>query len=197
MILTDEFIYTQLAEEEQFQENGRFSKARFESFARSNGFIPSDYLKRVREDFLISIWRQSIINSSFITDLDVSESMALADQERDITFIKLSAERFKNSVSYQEEDLQNYYLENKSAYMSPDRAKVSYVSLDSEELQSTVKVSEEEILKRSEDIIKQGVSGIVYGRNVIQHDNPAGITRALMAVVHDGLSAKEALNLIN
>ncbi len=154
MILTDEFIYTQLAEEEQFQENGRFSKARFESFARSNGFIPSDYLKRVREDFLISIWRQSIINSSFITDLDVFESMALADQERDITFIKLSAERFKNSVSYQEEDLQNYYQENKSAYMSPDRAKVSYVSLDSKELQSTVKVSDEDIKLEYEDYLR-------------------------------------------
>ena len=153
-ILTDEFIYTQLAEEEQFQENGRFSKARFESFARSNGFIPSDYLKRVREDFLISIWRQSIINSSFITDFDVSESMTLADQERDITFIKLSAERFKNSVSYQEEDLQNYYVENKSAYMSPDRAKVSYVSLDSKELQSSVKVSEEEIKLEYEDYLR-------------------------------------------
>ncbi|URQ67201.1 SurA N-terminal domain-containing protein [SAR86 cluster bacterium] len=153
-ILTDEFIYTQLAEEEQFQENGRFSKARFESFARSNGFIPSDYLKRVREDFLISIWRQSIINSSFITDLDVFESMALADQERDITFIKLSAERFKNSVIYQEEDLQNYYQENKSAYMSPDRAKVSYVSLDSKELQSTVKVSEEDIKLEYEDYLR-------------------------------------------
>ncbi|URQ68745.1 SurA N-terminal domain-containing protein [SAR86 cluster bacterium] len=154
MILTDEFIYTQLAEEEQFQENGRFSKARFESFARSNGFIPSDYLKRVREDFLISIWRQSIINSNFITDLDVSESMALADQERDITFIKLSAERFRNSVSYQEEDLQNYYLENKSAYMSPDRAKVSYVSLDSEGLQSIVEVSEEDIKLEYEDYLR-------------------------------------------
>ena len=153
-ILTDEFIYTQLAEEEQFQENGRFSKARFESFARSNGFIPSDYLKRVREDFLISIWRQSIINSSFITDLDVSESMALADQERDVTFIKLTAEKFKNSVSYQEEDLQNYYIENKSAYMSPDRAKVSYVSLNSEELQGVIKVSEEDIKLEYEDYIR-------------------------------------------
>ena len=153
-ILTDEFIYTQLAEEEQFQENGRFSKARFESFARSNGFIPSDYLKRVREDFLISIWRQSIINSSFITDLDVSESMALADQERDITFIKLTAERFKNSVSYQEEDLQNYYIENKPAYTSPDKAKVSYISLNSEELQSTVNVSEEDIRLEYEDYIR-------------------------------------------
>ena len=153
-ILTDEFIYTQLAEEEQFQENGRFSKARFESFARSNGFIPSDYLKRVREDFLISIWRQSIINSSFITDLEVSESMALADQERDVTFIKLAAERFKNSVSYKEEDLQNYFIENKSAYMVPDRAKVSYVSLNSEDLQSTVKVSEEAIKLEYEDYLR-------------------------------------------
>ncbi len=153
-ILTDEFIYTQLAEEEQFQENGRFNKARFESFARSNGFIPSDYLKRVREDFLISIWRQSIINSSFITDLEVSESMALADQERDVTFIKLAAERFKNSVSYKEEDLQNYFIENKSAYMVPDRAKVSYISLNSEDLQSTVKVSEEAIKLEYEDYLR-------------------------------------------
>ena len=153
-ILTDEFIYTQLAEEEQFQENGRFSKARFESFARSNGFIPSDYLKRVREDFLISIWRQSIINSSFITDLEVSESMALADQERDVTFIKLAAERFKNSVSYKEEDLQNYFIENKSAYMVPDRAKVSYISLNSEELQSDVRVSEEDIKLEYEDYLR-------------------------------------------
>lgn len=59
------------------------------------------------------------------------------------------------------------------------------------------KVSDKEILKRTEDIIGQGVSGIVYGRNVIQHDNPAGITRALMAVVHDGLSAEDAFSLIN
>ena len=58
------------------------------------------------------------------------------------------------------------------------------------------KVSDAEILKRTEDIIAQGVSGIVYGRNVIQHENPAGITRALMAVVHDGVSAEEALKMI-
>lgn len=58
------------------------------------------------------------------------------------------------------------------------------------------KVSDEEILKRTENIIAQGVSGIVYGRNVIQHENPAGITRALMAVVHDGVNAEKALDLI-
>jgi len=44
--------------------------------------------------------------------------------------------------------------------------------------------------------MRQGAAGIVYGRNVIQHRDPAGMTRALMAVVHEGASAGDALALI-
>ncbi len=55
------------------------------------------------------------------------------------------------------------------------------------------KVSDEEILTRTEGLMKQGAKGIVYGRNVIHHANPAGMTRALMAVVHDGVSVADAL----
>lgn len=55
------------------------------------------------------------------------------------------------------------------------------------------KASDEEILRRTEALIGQGASGIVYGRNVIQHANPAGMVRALMAVVHDGATAEAAL----
>ena len=58
------------------------------------------------------------------------------------------------------------------------------------------KVSDDEILARTAALIEQGAAGIVYGRNVIQHASPAGITRALMAVVHDGLSPAEAKKLI-
>jgi len=55
------------------------------------------------------------------------------------------------------------------------------------------KAADAEILARTEELIKQGAAGIVYGRNVIQHENPAGITRALMAIVHDGATASEAM----
>lgn len=58
------------------------------------------------------------------------------------------------------------------------------------------KVDDETILKRTQGLLEQGASGIVYGRNVIQHDNPTGITRALMAMLHDGASVEEALALI-
>lgn len=58
------------------------------------------------------------------------------------------------------------------------------------------KASEEEILQRTEALIKLGAAGIVYGRNIIQHPRPAAITRALMAVVHDGATAGDALKLL-
>ncbi len=43
---------------------------------------------------------------------------------------------------------------------------------------------DEEILQRTRDLMSQGASGIVYGRNVIQHEDPAGMTRRLMDIVH-------------
>lgn len=58
------------------------------------------------------------------------------------------------------------------------------------------KVSEMEILKRTHELMEQGAKGIVYGRNVIQHPQPAAMTRALMAVVHDGATPEEALTFL-
>ncbi len=54
------------------------------------------------------------------------------------------------------------------------------------------RVSDEEILQRTHAILAQGAAGIVYGRNIIQHANPAGMTRALMALVHEGASPEAA-----
>lgn len=55
---------------------------------------------------------------------------------------------------------------------------------------------DQEILQRTAALIQQGAAGIVYGRNVIQHPNPGGMTRALMAIVHDGATAGEAAKFL-
>lgn len=54
------------------------------------------------------------------------------------------------------------------------------------------RVSDEEILQRTHALLGQGAAGIVYGRNIIQHANPAGMTRALMSLVHEGTSPAKA-----
>ena len=59
------------------------------------------------------------------------------------------------------------------------------------------KVSDEEILNRTKELMLQGARGIVYGRNVIHHSNPGGMTRALMAIVHDDASVADALAMVS
>ncbi|WP_288882769.1 class I fructose-bisphosphate aldolase [Pedobacter panaciterrae] len=58
------------------------------------------------------------------------------------------------------------------------------------------KASDLEILERTYGLMKQGARGIVYGRNVIQHHDPPGMTKALMAIVHHDASAVDAAALI-
>ena len=58
------------------------------------------------------------------------------------------------------------------------------------------RTSDREILARTVTLMQQGASGIVYGRNIIQHPDPLRITRAFMAVVHEGVDTEQALQIL-
>ena len=49
-----------------------------------------------------------------------------------------------------------------------------------------------DVLAKSARLLAQGAKGMVYGRNVYQHDNPRAVVAALMALIHDGASGEEA-----
>jgi len=59
------------------------------------------------------------------------------------------------------------------------------------------RVSDQELCERTAAVMRQGARGIVYGRNVIQHGSPGGITRALMAIVHDHATPEQALAILH
>jgi fructose-bisphosphate aldolase, class I len=54
------------------------------------------------------------------------------------------------------------------------------------------RVPDDEILRRTRAVLDQGARGIVYGRNVIQHPDPAAMVRALRAAVHDDVAPETA-----
>jgi len=58
------------------------------------------------------------------------------------------------------------------------------------------RVDDRTLLQRTTDVLAQGARGIVYGRNIIQHEKPAGITRALMAIVLEDASVDAALAIV-
>lgn len=56
---------------------------------------------------------------------------------------------------------------------------------------------EREMLQAIADALAAGVRGVAIGRNVWQHSNPAGVCRALVALVHGGASVETAMKEIS
>ncbi len=56
--------------------------------------------------------------------------------------------------------------------------------------------TDEDVLKMVEDAISVGASGVSIGRNVFQHKSPKDMTIAISRVVHENISAKEAMGML-
>jgi class I fructose-bisphosphate aldolase len=48
------------------------------------------------------------------------------------------------------------------------------------------------VLDKSARLVAQGAKGLVYGRNIYQHDNPRAVVAALMAIIHQGADGATA-----
>ena len=55
----------------------------------------------------------------------------------------------------------------------------------------------ESVVNKSAVLMAQGAKGMVYGRNVYQHENPRAVVAALMAMIHQAVSGEEAWDIYN
>lgn len=53
------------------------------------------------------------------------------------------------------------------------------------------------VLNKSAALLKTGARGLVYGRNIYQHQNPKAVVGALMALIHNEASGDEAWDIYN
>lgn len=53
-----------------------------------------------------------------------------------------------------------------------------------------------ELLERTAGVLASGAAGLVYGRNIVQHPKPVAMTRALMAMLHDGADVDTAMAIL-
>lgn len=58
------------------------------------------------------------------------------------------------------------------------------------------KLTDKQTLEMIEGAMKAGAAGLSMGRNAFQHENPTKLVRAACAIVHEGISAKEAMKML-
>ena len=98
--MLDLSAYKLLAQNEIFQEEGKFSLGKVNTFARQNGFLPGKYIQSISEDIALNFWRVGLGASSFLTSTELNQNIELANQTRDITFTKINKKDIEEKIKF-------------------------------------------------------------------------------------------------
>ena len=137
--------YKLLAQNEIFQEEGKFSLGKVNTFARQNGFLPGKYIESISEDIALNFWRVGLGASSFLTSTELNQNIELANQTRDITFTKINKKDIEENIKVSEEEILKFYTQNPSYFRSEEKAKLRFINISLEDLKENQLIHEEEI----------------------------------------------------
>ncbi|MCB1638954.1 MAG: peptidylprolyl isomerase, partial [Thiothrix sp.] len=125
------------------QTDGRFDIAKYEAFLQQQRRAQGEFERLMREDLTQGQFRQGMTGTAFVTKDEAGRYQALRNQQRDLELLTLKAADFESGISIPDEKVQEYYDQNKAAYMTDQRVRLAYVDVDQSKLAADVEVNDE------------------------------------------------------
>jgi len=134
-----------------FQEDGKFSKQRYEELLRGQGMTPRTFEARVRQELM----RQQLIapysENGFVSGTVAEKLMRLSEEQREINLVQILPAAFLARVKPDDTAIKAYYDSHQAEFQLPEQVQVEYVVLSLERLAERVPVSTDEAKKYFED----------------------------------------------
>ncbi len=128
-----------------FQEDGRFSLARYEMLVRSQGMSPAMFEARLAQDLRIQQVAQAVGDSVFAARESARRLVAAQLEEREFRELHFPAERFLDQVEVGEGAVQAFYENNPARFERAPRLKAEYLVFDENVLLDRVSVADEAV----------------------------------------------------
>lgn len=131
----------------EFKVDGQFNNEQYRKVLSRAGYSPDRFGEAVRSDLAREIYLRTIFENNFVLPKEASTLGSLLAQKRTYRTITLNLDTFKNSVSATEEELKAFYEEHKNEYLLPEKVKVSYVFVRTDDLQPLVQYTDADLEK--------------------------------------------------
>lgn len=123
----------------EFQVNGVFSLGRFQQVLSTTLYSAGEFLDVLKSTLLIDQPRLGIIFSSYALPNEITDSISLVEQERNIQFISIPQEYFvKQPVTISPESISAYYNEHQDEFKTPEQVSIEYIELTVKDLAAKV-----------------------------------------------------------
>ena len=158
LVTSDESIINEIQETSSFRDENGFNPSLYKKrlfLINMNPDVYEQYLyqKGIREQLRKTITDTSILN---LTDKKININANYHKRDGKILFLKLND--IKDVTNITLDEINDYYIRNKEAFMSSSSAEFSYLRLNKESIISSIEISDSELL---EDYQKKIVSGLL------------------------------------
>jgi peptidyl-prolyl cis-trans isomerase D len=143
--LSDEDIDRLITQMSQFQVDGTFSRERFIAVIRNMGMGAIEFREAMRRQYVANQIRAGILDSGLVSSQAVDQLLRIQYQARDFRTFALTPAEVQDKVSVTEADVEQYYQDNASRYMQPERVDAAFIELSLGQLAKSIEVDDKEL----------------------------------------------------
>lgn len=129
LIANDVILRELIAQIPAFQENGKFSPAKYEQILRAQGMTPSTFEQNLRRDLTQQMLVSGVAATSQISKTQLNQIIDAETQERQVATSLVAAADYLKSVVVDDATVRQYYESNPRQFQVPERVRVAYVVL--------------------------------------------------------------------
>jgi peptidyl-prolyl cis-trans isomerase D len=143
--VSDQELLDDMSQVPLFQVDGKFDKAHAVAVLRAQGRSIPEIEALFRRDAKLRQLDSALSLSSFATATEMKQIRALTKQERELTWVAFSAEKYANQATPDDAALKTYYDAHKFEYMTPETVDLRYVEISLSQLASKVSVDDAQL----------------------------------------------------
>ncbi len=142
LAISDDQIKQAIFNQPAFQTNGKFDNARYLAIINNMNLSADQYAQALRKQLTTQQLIVAVTGTDYMLPGETDSLAALVSQQRLVreATINVAALAAKQPVS--DEDVKNYYEQNKNSFMAPEQFRVSYIKLDAASMQKTASESD-------------------------------------------------------
>ena len=182
MVTLDQEVRSVIQSNQAFHLDGEFSEERYNQILRLNSYTPTAYEIAQSKSLTRDQIKRNLSNSSFLSSVQTDQLNNLASQEREVSYIALTTEKYEDQISVSQSEISDYFNANKSNFLEGRKVKVDFVELSLDNIDEPEDADEETLQN-------------LFDENAELYTNPER-RRAQHILVEDETLANDLLNQI-
>ncbi|MGB8599020.1 MAG: SurA N-terminal domain-containing protein, partial [Burkholderiales bacterium] len=147
MTVSDARLAKRISEVPNFQDDGKFSKVKYQNFLRSSGYSERSFEARMREDMMIQQLREAVTDTPIVPQTVVDNFIRAQEQTREISIANFTPEQFVAQVKLADGAAKTYYDSHQPEFEIPQQVKLEYLVLSADQIGQKITIADDEVKK--------------------------------------------------